>query len=78
MVDVDLLNKYLHECVVTVTFTKANGDERVMRATLKSDLLPVTQQVNTTKSNPNTARVYDIDVEGWRSFRYDSIREIKV
>lgn len=82
MVDIDLLKKYLHEGVVQVTFTKADGSERGMNCTLKEDLLPKIMPTTTyaTKylDNKDVIRIYDVDVEGWRSFRYDSVKEIKV
>jgi hypothetical protein len=73
----------LHAGVCSVTFTKVNGDERVMAATLKADLLPaVVEKVlaegetpkPAKKPNPNVLAVYDVDNSGWRSFRWDSIK----
>lgn len=85
MVDGELLNKYLREGVVKVTFVKANGDERIMNATLDARLLPVKPPTagerilsSIATINPNAVRVYDVDINAWRSFRYDSVKEIKV
>ncbi len=82
MIDIDLLKKYLHEGIVNVTFTKADGSERVMGCTLKEDILPKPAAIplNVMKSsvNPDSIRVYDVDIQAWRSFRYDSVKEIKV
>jgi|TARA_B110000977_G_scaffold58462_1_gene79485 hypothetical protein len=70
----------LHEGVCSVTFTKVNGDERVMNATLKADLLPAVEPVaegvetKTKKVNPDVIAVYDVKAPGWRSFRWDSVK----
>ena len=69
--------------VVIVTFTKKDGTEREMRCTLKQDLLPVTEVVESTdedkpkrvKSETSVA-VYDLDVAGWRAFSIDSVKTI--
>lgn len=83
MINKEEVTKALHEGVCSVTFTKVNGDERVMAATLKADLLPeVVEKVlaegetpkAAKKPNPNVLAVYDVDKSGWRSFRWDSIK----
>lgn len=74
----------LHANVCTVTFTKVNGDERVMQCTLKEDLLPaqtdVEEQIQKKTKTPNAdvLAVYDVTAEGWRSFRWDSVKDFKV
>jgi CMP-N-acetylneuraminic acid synthetase len=74
----------LHENVCTVTFTKVNGDERVMRCTLKTDLLPAQQDIEeaiekkSKKPNPDVLAVYDLNAAGWRSFRWDKLKDFKV
>lgn len=79
MVDVDLLNKYLREGVVCVTFIKANGDERVMNCSLMENYIPNNDNKPKQKiNNPDAIRVVDVDISSWRSFRYDSVKEIKV
>lgn len=80
MVDGELLNKYLREGVVKVTFVKADGSERVMNCTLHPDYLPLVGEprVKAATVNPNAIRVMDVDISEWRSFRYDSVKEIKV
>lgn len=74
----------LQERVCTVTFTKVNGDERVMACTLKTDLLPeqtdveehIEKKVKTP--NPSVLAVYDVTAKGWRSFRWDSMKDFRV
>ena len=74
----------LHSNVCTVTFTKVNGEERVMQCTLKEDLLPAqidqeeTIEKKTKTPNPDVLAVYDVTAEGWRSFRWDSLKDFKV
>jgi hypothetical protein len=66
-----------------VKFRKLNGDLRIMRCTLKEDLLPQAIQENLGKLNVNRLQhienlvtVYDLDMDGWRSFHLDSIIEV--
>jgi hypothetical protein len=81
-VDKDLLKFLLHEGVVNITFTKKDGTQRIMKATLVSDKIP---KANEPKNdNPWRAKsedvqaVYDLDNEGWRSFRWDSLVDFEV
>jgi hypothetical protein len=71
------LTKLLAEYVVEVTFTKKDGTERVMNCTLIEDYLPETTGVGKAASL-DAVSVYDVEVEDWRSFRWDSIKTVKV
>ena len=71
------LTKLLAEYVVEVTFTKKDGTERVMNCTLIEDYLPETTGSGRA-ANSDALAVFDVDVDGWRSFRWDSIKAIKV
>ena len=71
------LTKLLAEYVVEVTFTKKDGTERVMNCTLHEDFLPETTGAGRAV-NEDVLAVFDTDVEDWRSFRWDSIKSIKV
>lgn len=66
----------LREGVVSVTFRKVNGEVRVMRCTLKEDVLPPLKGSN-HKRSPEVLPVWDVEKEAWRSFRLDSIIEVK-
>ena len=74
----------LHANVCTVTFTKVNGDERVMQCTLKEDLLPAQTDIEeaiekkSKKPNPDVLAVFDVTAQGWRSFRWDSLKDFKL
>jgi hypothetical protein len=73
----DFLKNTLKERILEVTFTKKDGTERVMKCTLRPDLLPaqtdLEEQVQSRKSNPDVLAVWDLEAKGWRSFRHDSI-----
>lgn len=66
----------------TVTFTKVDGTERVMNCTLNPDKIPalLTEEGSSPKKphaeNANVLAVYDLDNNGWRSFRVDSVKSI--
>ena len=62
--------------IVEVTFVKKNGDRRVMLCTLIEDIIP--SVTGTSVQNPDVTVVYDIEADGWRSFRNDSIIDWKV
>jgi len=75
----EILVEGLKKNVMRITFTKLNGDERVMLCTLHDSILPE-QPISEIKKkvNPDTLSVWDLDNNGWRSFRLDSIKEMKV
>ena len=67
--------------ICEVTFTKVNGDKRVMPCTLREDMLPpvIKEDVNADrKVNEKTVSVWVTDANGWRSFRVDSVLDIRV
>jgi len=76
------LQAVLKDDTVVVTFTKKNGDERVMTCTLQESELPprvVKEDAETKpkKENLEVLSVYDVNAKGWRSFRLDSIKSVK-
>jgi len=80
----DELYKLLKEEVVEVTFTKLNGDERIMPCTLIPDYLPpakkdepITQE-KVRKVSEEVVAVWAIESSGFRSFRYDRVTGVKV
>jgi hypothetical protein len=62
-----------------VTFTKKDGTERVMKCTLREDIItPHEKKTDRVKAhNDETLAVWDLDKKEWRSFRYDSIKEVQ-
>lgn len=69
----------LRNGVCTVTFTKVDGSQRVMTCTLQSKYLPEEFQNRApvlTETVGNAISVWDINANGWRSFRVDNVIEI--
>ena len=64
---------------VNICFTKADGTERWLHATLKPELLPALTESDDAKParkvSAEAQRVWDIEKQDWRSFRWDSIRQ---
>ena len=73
----NFLKDLLFNKIVEVKFLKKDGTERKMVCTLKPDLLPVQtdleEAVQKKTPNPDVLAVWDLENNGWRSFRYDSI-----
>tara|TARA_B110000285_G_C14813425_1_gene463033 strand:+ start:168 stop:404 length:237 start_codon:yes stop_codon:yes gene_type:complete len=69
----------LRKDVLTINFTKVNGEERVMNCTLNETLLPeaITSD-SEKKENLDVIAVWDTDKDAWRSFRVDSVNSIKI
>jgi len=84
MIDKYALREDLKNGVVTVVFEKKDGTERTMRATTLSDnfvpqvLSEYDGQVAkpARQLNDDVQAVWDIDANGWRSFRYDSVKTL--
>lgn len=81
----ETLLEILHSREVTVKFRKLNNDLRIMRCTLKFDLLPEQVQAKLLAeekdedekiTNETLVTVYDLDEQGWRSFKIDRIIEV--
>ena len=68
---------------VTVTFTKVNGDKRVMTCTLQEGVIPTAKkddpltQKKVRAINTEVCSVWDINAEGWRSFRWANVVEVE-
>ena len=78
MVDIAELYESLKNEVVRVKFTKVNGDERVMLCTLREDHLPLFDRPLSVPSEDgddesSTIAVWDLEANGWRSFRTNSV-----
>ena len=68
-----------HKCVVK--FTKVNGEVREMPCTLREDIVPKYERktpVKEDKKDSNTLSVWCTDKNAWRSFRIDSVLELKL
>jgi len=75
------LKDLLHSEIVTLTFTKKDGTERVMKCTLSENVIPfaILDAVGDKnhKKSDEAQSVYDLEAEGWRSFRWDSLKQIE-
>lgn len=71
------LKNVLETDVVEVTFTKKDGSERILKCTLKEDVLPEVQNKEAKEKSQEALAVWDVESEGWRSFRWDSIKSVK-
>jgi len=72
----------LFQDVAEVTFTKADGTERVLNCTLIADMLPTVSKSEVKRQsiqrapNPDVVAAFDLDKDAWRSFRVDSVKSI--
>jgi hypothetical protein len=68
---------------VTVTFTKKDGTERIMNCTTSPNIVPKVEIIESIepkkerKVNEDVMPVYDIDAASWKSFRWDSIKQVR-
>jgi hypothetical protein len=81
------LHKWLKDILTvteaTVTFTKVDGTERVMRCTLEADKLPpvvIKEDSKPRKVSDSTKalRVFDVEKQEWRSFTIKNIKKIQL
>jgi len=79
------LKEVLSNSVATVVFTKVDGTERELKCTLLPEYIPQKpvvegQQLLTEglpkAENPSTLAVWDMEKNGWRSFRTDSVKAV--
>jgi hypothetical protein len=79
-VDRDKLIRDLRSHVVEVLFTKVNGTQRSMKCTLMAGRLPPNYdpdfllKEHAKPENKNTVVAWDVENNGWRSFRVDSVQ----
>ena len=78
----DNLNELLRNNVATVTFTKLDGSERVMKCTLLKEYIPNAatkgQNVVSEETTNLNMSVWDVEAAGWRSFRINSVKSVSV
>lgn len=71
----------LHASICKVVFTKTNGDERIMYCTLNNGMIPASEEKENKrekKENPDVQPVYDVVAQGWRSFRWDNVKNFSL
>jgi len=87
----DKLEKQIHKWLksilptteATITFTKVDGTERVMKCTLEPAKLPVAvikEDAKPRKQSDSTKalRVFDLEKQEWRSFTIKNLRRIEL
>ena len=68
--------------ILLVTFEKVDGSMREMACTLMDKYLPehdrelAAKGAMLTETTPNNISVWDVDANGWRSFRIDSVQSV--
>lgn len=77
--DKDKVLLSLREGKCVVSFEKVNGEIRTMLCTLDSTLIPQEEteagEKRSKVANPDVVPVYDLESNGWRSFRWNSVKE---
>lgn len=86
--ELKLFKKWIKGCLafgpITVTFTKKDGSERVMECTTAPSLVPPEPDSDPLtpkrekKPNEDVCPVYDLESKAWRSFRWDSIKQVRL
>lgn len=74
----DWLKSVLRDGEATIVFTKIDGTERTMNCTLSEEKIPfefAPKGVNRAK-NDEILAVFDLENQGWRSFRWDSVKSV--
>lgn len=74
------VNELLSSGKVEVVFTKKDGTTRIMKCSLSKEFVPeqleMALEEGKKKVNPDVQAVYDIEAQGWRSFRWDSVQTV--
>lgn len=76
---IEIVKNHLAEDIIIVTFTKADGSERVMKCTTNPEFVPEehTPKGDSTRAlSDEVCRVFDVENQAWRSFRWDSVLEV--
>jgi hypothetical protein len=64
----------LHEGIYNVTFTKVNGDNRVMPCTLMQEYMPPQDSTaKTVADDLDRISVWCTDANGWRAFKPSTV-----
>ena len=74
----------LKENVVEITFTKLDGEQRIMPCTLIPEYLPPAKKnepITQTKVRETSDKVvvaWAVESKGFRSFRYDRVEKVSI
>ncbi len=78
------LKGQLEQNVMVVDFNKISGDKRIMTCTLREDMKPAATKVDPLSQkkireiSDAVVNVWDVNAQGWRSFRYDRINSVDI
>ena len=77
------LRQLLQQHILEIAFTKINGETRVMLCTLMPNRLPPRLVVESTEDkkeekSPTTLSVFCTDINQWRSFRFENLKNWKI
>lgn len=80
MTDKETILDWLRSGVVEISFEKKDGTERMMKCTLAQDNIPEDKLPKGTgqSSNDTVQKVFDVEKQEWRSFRWDSLKTYNV
>lgn len=72
------LKSQLTEGPVVITFTKKDGTERIMPCTVNQAIVSAKGggDASGMLDGATAAVVYDLEINSWRSFRWDSVKSI--
>lgn len=79
----NLLSERLKTETVTVRFKKVSGEERTMVCTLQESVIPPAttedplSQKKVRAVSPEVCSVWDIEANGWRSFRWENVISVE-
>lgn len=78
MMNQDSWSADLAATICEVEFTKVDGTARKMRCTINEDYIKsydttVKKTERVRQANHEVARVFDVEINEWRSFRWDSV-----
>jgi hypothetical protein len=63
---------------VTVVFVKKDETTREMKCTTNSNLVIPYEKKTERKVNEEVCFVFDLEKQAWRSFRYDTLTEVRL
>ncbi len=72
------LQQALSKLNADITFTKKDGTERIMKCTLRNDVVvPYEKKTDIVREGKdNIMPVWDLEAEAWRSVNIDTIKEV--
>ena len=74
------INDLARSNIISVTFTKKDGETRTMKCSLKDEYIDgqVKESISIRKPNDDVLAVWDLDKNAWRSFRIESVKGVEI